>query len=273
MKQKSLRLIIIVALLSLGSLMSAVAQDQRVTLKLTGASLGEVFAAVEQQTTYRFAYRDATVSGARDVSINVSKATVGQVLDKALAGKNLQWRIVSDKTIVISDKAGKTSRKSGKTRVVNGTVRDVDGEPLPGASVKIKGTGDGVATDAEGRFTIAVPEKATLVVSYIGCLPSEVSAGGGGDVRVTLRDDATMLAEVVAVGYGTQRREELSSSVASVGKDQFVQIASPDAAALIRGKVAGLTVVQADGDPLSLSQIQLRGITTLWERHGAACAD
>lgn len=263
MKQASLRAFLFIAALTL--FLPAMAQEQRVTLSVSKARLSEVLTAIERQTTYRFSYRDATIDETPDITLRMRRATVRQVLDLALSGKNLDYDILSEKSIVLTGKAkrqGSAAATAGARRVT-GRVRGADGEPLPGATILVKGTGTGVVTDMDGRFVIDVPARATLTISYVGCETSEVRPDGKDNILVTLRDDATMLAEVVAVGYGTQRREELSSSVASVKEGQFAQISTPDAAALIRGKVAGLAIVQADGDPLSLSQIQLRGITTL----------
>lgn len=262
MKQASFRALLFIFALTL--FLPIMAQEQSVTLSVKNAPLSEVLTAIERQTSYHFSYRDVTLDPTADITLSVRRATVREVLDKALAGKNLSYTIISEKSIVLTNKVKRSgSSTASGNRKVSGVVRSADGEPLLGATVMVKGTGKGVATDIDGHFEIDAPARATLTISYVGCETSEVSVNGKDHIKVTLQDDATLLAEVVAVGYGTQRREELSSSVASIKEAQFAQVSTPDAAALIRGKVAGLTVVQADGDPLSLSQIQLRGITTL----------
>jgi TonB-linked SusC/RagA family outer membrane protein len=148
---------------------------------------------------------------------------------------------------------------------VSGTVVDNSGEPLIGVSIVIKSaTATGTVTDVNGKFSLPnVPSDAVLVVSYIGYVTQEVSVNGQSVLNISLAEDVQTLEEVVVVGYGTQRKEELTSSIASVKADRFVQASAPDAAALIRGKVAGLAVVSPDANPLSTSQIMLRGVTTL----------
>lgn len=146
---------------------------------------------------------------------------------------------------------------------ITGVISDINGEPIIGASVMVKGTSKGAITDLDGRFTIKDVKSATLTISYVGFISQEVKAQAGKMLTITLKEDSKMLNDVVVVGYGTQRKEELTSSVASVKAENFVQASSVDAASLVRGKIAGLTVVQADGNPLSTSQIMLRGVTTL----------
>lgn len=147
---------------------------------------------------------------------------------------------------------------------VTGTVKDTRGDEIIGASIIIKNKPTvGVITDMNGNFHISASSGDVLVVSYVGYVKQEITVGAERNLSIVLKEDSQILDEIVVVGYGTQRKEELTSAVTSVKSDKFVQASSVDAASLIRGKVAGLTVVQADGNPLSTSQIMLRGVTTL----------
>jgi len=146
---------------------------------------------------------------------------------------------------------------------VKGQIVDENGEPIIGATVMLKGTSKGAITDLNGNFTLENATKGTLIISYIGYITEEVQTNGQGSVNVVLKEDTKRLDEVVVVGYGTQRKEELSSSVMSVKSSEFVQATKPDVAGLIRGKVAGLAVISPDANPLSTSQVSLRGVATL----------
>lgn len=153
---------------------------------------------------------------------------------------------------------------SAQQSTIQGTVKDTNGEAIIGASITLKGnTGVGTITDLNGDFRISASAGDVLIFSYIGYTTQEVRATPGKSLDITMAEDSRILDEVVVVGYGTQRKEELTSSIASVKADQFVQVTTPNAAGLIRGKVAGLAVISTDGNPLSTSQIMLRGSTTL----------
>lgn len=147
---------------------------------------------------------------------------------------------------------------------LKGVVRDIDGNPIIGASVVEKGkSSNGTITDIDGNFELEVSAGSSVEVSYIGFRIQEITANSSRSLVVVLKEDTKLLDEVVVVGYGTQRKEELTSSVASIKSEDFVQVTAPDAAELIKGKVAGLTIVQTDANPLSTSQVMLRGVTTL----------
>lgn len=147
---------------------------------------------------------------------------------------------------------------------VTGTVKDARGDEIIGASIIIKNKPTvGVITDMSGNFQINASSGDVLVVSYIGYVKQEVVVGSEKKLSIILNEDSQTLDEIVVVGYGTQRKEELTSSIASVKADKFVQVTAPDAAGLIRGKIPGLAVISPDANPLSTSQILLRGVTTL----------
>lgn len=147
---------------------------------------------------------------------------------------------------------------------VSGTVTDESGTPLPGVGVRVKGSGTGAATDAAGRYSINIPGgQVILVFSYIGFTPQEIAVGSRTTVNVRLVAKETSLNAVVVVGYGTQKRERVTTAIASVKSENFVKGAVQDAAQLVRGKVAGLNVITPDANPTGTAQINLRGITTL----------
>jgi len=147
---------------------------------------------------------------------------------------------------------------------VSGTVTDESGTPLPGVNVRVKGEGNGTATNAAGKYSISIPDGvSTLIFSYVGYTPQEVPVGRRTTVNVRMTATETSLNAVVVVGYGTQKRERVTTAIASVKSENFVKGAVQDAAQLVRGKVAGLNVITPDANPTGMAQINLRGITTL----------
>ena len=151
-----------------------------------------------------------------------------------------------------------------QTVTITGIVKDKEGEPVIGANVLEKGTSNGVITNVDGEYTLKVKgTNPVLIVSYIGYKSQEITVGSQRKIDVTLADDTELLDEVVVIGYGTQRKGDVTSAISSVKKDDFIQGKVSDAADLIKGKVAGLVVSKGSGDPNSSSSIRLRGVITL----------
>lgn len=147
---------------------------------------------------------------------------------------------------------------------VTGKVKDSSGEPVIGASVVVKGNNTmGTITDFDGNFMLDVPAKSVLVISYIGYVTQEVPTTGKNSLEIVLKEDTKTLDEVVVIGYGTQRKGDVTSSVASVKADNFVKGAVKDVGQLIQGKVAGLAITNPNGDPTGSTQIRLRGTNTI----------
>ena len=146
---------------------------------------------------------------------------------------------------------------------VKGNVSDVKGEPIIGASIVLKdNTSVGTITDFDGNFSLDIPSlNSTLVISYIGYKTQEVSAKSS--LKIILEEDNEVLDEVVVIGYGVQRKGDVTSSVASVKADNFVKGAVKDVGQLIQGKVAGLAITNPSGDPTGTTQIRLRGTNTI----------
>jgi TonB-linked SusC/RagA family outer membrane protein len=149
-------------------------------------------------------------------------------------------------------------------KVLKGKVLDEDNAALPGVSIVVKGTSSGTITDPDGNFELKVDDQAaTLVLSFIGYITQEVVIGNKSSFDVIMAIDSKELTEVVVVGYGSQRKADITSSIVRVTQENFVKTPALDAGQLLQGKVAGLTISAPSGDPTQGSQILLRGNTTL----------
>lgn len=153
---------------------------------------------------------------------------------------------------------------------VNGVIVDNIDQPLIGATIIIKGTTNGTTSDLNGKFSIAVPKDSTLVVSFVGYLTEEIRISNQTNIRVVMVPDISKLDEVVivAVGYGTMRKADLTGAIASVSSDDLKKGVISSAEQVLQGKVAGLTVVQGTGDPSSGASLRLRGGTSLSASNG-----
>ena len=145
---------------------------------------------------------------------------------------------------------------------LNGTVTDVSGESVIGASVLEKGTTNGVITDIDGNFTLSVSPKATIIISYVGYAPQEIALNGRKELKVVLKEDTELLDEVVVIGYGTQKKSDVSGSVSSVSGDKLNNIPTANAETALQGMAPGLIVNFGSGAAGSTPSLQVRGVTT-----------
>ena len=151
-----------------------------------------------------------------------------------------------------------------QTKTISGQVVDSKGETIIGANIMEKGTTNGTITDFDGKFTLNVSSNATLVISYIGYQSVEIPASElKAGMKVTLKEDTEVMDEVVVIGYGTQRKGDVTSAISSVKSEDFTIGKVGDAADLIKGKVAGLSIAKGSGDPNATSTIRLRGVISV----------
>ena len=164
----------------------------------------------------------------------------------------------------VSATSGSAGLQQNDKKHVSGIVTDKSGAPVPGASVMIPGTTTGTVTGADGRYALDVPAGTrVLEVGSLGYATVQVTLGSASVYNVSLKEDSTLLQESVAIGYGTMKKTEVASAISSVKEENFVKTPGSNAADLIKGKVPGLVVNNPDGNPVSSTQISLRGATTL----------
>ena len=146
--------------------------------------------------------------------------------------------------------------------VVKGTVNDEAGEPIIGASVKVQGTKAGGITDFNGNFSVEADANSTLVISYIGYTTATIKVNGRNNIVVSLKEDAQTLNDVVVIGYGVQKKSDLTGAVASVKGDEIKNLSTTDAAAAMQGKVSGVQIINTSGDPTAGASIRVRGYSS-----------
>jgi len=248
----------------------ATGYSQTVTLSLKNAPVKKIFKEIIRQTGISIIYDENLFQRFERVSIFVKEEPVEKVLDRCFRNQPFKYKI-DNKTIFIlpyiSPPVINTSVATMEEKAaieVRGNVVNEKGEPLSNVSIIIKGTQTGVTTDARGAFSIIVPnEKAVLVFSYIGFLPQEIQVNNQSVLNIKLLEENTELVQVVAVGYGTQRKVDVTGAVAHVKADDFIKGSVKDAGQLLSGKVAGLSIITPSGDPTTPSQILLRGTATI----------
>ncbi len=241
------------------------AQQTRLTLKFEETRLENVLNVIENQSEFYFLYNQEYVDTDKSVSLDVKAVTIDEILSELFKDSEINYTI-SERQIVLTNVSKESGlNNSGQQTSVSGKVSDQSGAPLPGVTVIVKGTTTGAVTGINGDYIITdIPKEATLVFSFVGMKSQEILVGGNAVINVTLLDDAIGLEEVVAIGYGTVKKRELTGSVSSVKSEDFNVVASSDAMQLIQGKVAGLSITRTNGgDPTAGFEIRLRGSSSI----------
>ncbi len=241
---------------------------QRITKQYRNVPLKTVLAEVEKELQYSIIYKKDEVNERKQISRDFNNASLEEVLSTVL-DNGLTYSI-QGKMIVISKKKEEVRFvDQQKQQHIKGTVKDENGDPVAGANIVENGTTNGTITDSDGRFSLTVSENAKLNISYIGYAEKDIVLTKGQDILdIQLKEDSQALEEVVVVGYGTQTKREITGSITNVLSEDFNQGLSRNAADLLQGKVAGLTVHSGSGDVTSQSTIQLRGMSTLQNDQG-----
>ena len=257
MRKKILMSICFLAALILGTGRSAQAQDRLydVDLSMSGATVSSFTAALTGQTGVLFSYEtDLSSKSLGSVSIKQKQASLESILTRAFSGKGIAWKVVNNTVILTAEQP-----QDKGASVVSGRVVDSNGDPLPGAGVMIKGTTKGTTTDADGRYSLPVASNASLEFSFIGYTTQVVPVGGRSTVNVTLSDDQNVLDDVVVVGYGTQSRKTLSTSISKVDGEKLMDAPVSTVGDALKGKVTGLRIASNNNLPGESPRFLIRG--------------
>ena len=259
-------IIIKMTLILLTGLLSAVAFAQ-VSVTIERLPLKEALEEVEKQSGYSFFYSSLLPDQDAKVSVKAKDATIEYVMDTILEGLNISYEIKPDFQIVLSEKTQEEKAKqAAKTsRQISGIVIDASGMPVIGAGVTIEGTKKGTVTDAEGRYSIEVASgNCTLEFSCLGYQTVRVDAGKRNTVDVTLNEDSQFLDEVVVVGYGTQKKVNLTGSVSMIDSEEISTRPISSVSSGLQGLLPGVTVTNPTGQPgESGTTIRVRGVGTI----------
>jgi TonB-linked SusC/RagA family outer membrane protein len=249
--------LIFIVIFNLQSVASVYSQ-QKVTINLKSADFKTVISAIQKQTNYHFVFSERKIPVTRNVSINVENENVTTVLSKLLANSNFTYTLLENNLIVIT-----TKNEVVNNAIIHGSVLDEKGLPLPGVSVKIKGTTTGTVTDANGGFSINVPDNSVLIFSFIGYENQEISTKGKTTINVNMVPSSKSLNEVVVTALGIKKEErKLGYSVTTVGGDLLDIAKETNVANSLEGRVAGLQISGTNGGPGSSVRIMLRGVTS-----------
>jgi len=241
---------------------SVYAQQTKLSISLKDATVRDVLKTIESQSEFFFLYKNENIDVNRTVNVDVKGKSVEYLLDQIFKGTTVTYEVVN-RQIVLTDKGQGNSltQSQPQQKLIKGKVTDSSGASLPGVSVVVKGTTTGVVTDNSGNYSLTnIPENVTLQFSFVGMKMQEIAVSGKTTINVALAEDAIGIEEVVAVGYGTQRRVTMAGSVATVENKSIVNIPVTNTANTLAGKLPGLIAVQRGGQPgADKSEISIRG--------------
>lgn len=240
---------------------NAHSQNAKVSIHMNNVKLDKILNEIENQTDYLFIYNNQ-VDINKITSVKVKNEAVAQVLDKILSGTGINYELEGTH-IILTTEAIKDLHAQQQAKTVTGTVTDVSGEPIIGANIRIKGTTTGTITDIDGNFSIEAEPQSVIEVSYIGYLTQETVINNQKSIRFLLKEDTKTLDEVVVIGYGVQKKADLTGSVANINTEKLNTQSNANIGQALQGKIAGVDIVSQGGAPGSGTRIMVRGIGTL----------
>lgn len=246
--------------------------QEKITLYLKNTELKTVLKSIEQKTNVVFSYQKGVLATNEKLNLDIKDQTLESVLQQILTPRQISYQVIKANKIVLTRRIlGNLPEESEPKptptlldlqldQTVTGTVTDENGEGLPGVSILVKGTQKGTTTDANGKYKIDVPDaQAMLVFSYVGYLPQEVAIGNQNQLNVSLKVDTKALNEVVVVGYGTQKKRDLTGAISSISSRDIAETPSSNFLQNAQGRLAGVDIVRTNGNPGSAPTIRIRG--------------
>lgn len=243
-------------LLLFGALPGANAQHTLINLRLNNVTVEEVINKIEDQSDYRFLYNKGMVDVTTKVSIAVQNENIKAVLDKVFQKSGITW-LIKGKQIVLN----KAEHPQG--RIITGLVTDKHGEPVIGAAIMEKGTTKGTVTDMDGKFKLDAYPDATLIISYLGYKTQEIAIENRTNINVLMEENAKLLDEIVVVGYGTQKKVNLTGAITQITAEEMKDRPVTKMSQALQGIVPNLNIVFGSGQPGTSGRLNIRGTTSI----------
>jgi TonB-linked SusC/RagA family outer membrane protein len=249
------------------------AQATKLNLALENSSIREVLLEIEDNSEFRFLYNSKMVDVDRSVSVEFSDLTINKAMDKLFKGTEVDYRVI-DRQVVLFSENESFNNFDLQQRTVSGTVTDLGGQPLPGVTVLIKGTTQGTVTNSNGEYALtAVPDNAILVYSFVGMRSQEILAEDQTIINVTMEQDVIGIEEVVAIGYGSVKKSDLTGAVGTIQGDAIAERRTTQVSQALQGAMPGVMVTRNNNAPGSTATIRIRGITTIGENNPLIIVD
>ena len=239
---RKMKITLIVVLLSTVQIFAngVYSQNARFTLVKDNVTIENVLGTIEGQSEYYFLYNGKLVDVTQKISIKVENLNLEETLNELFRDTNIAYRIY-DRQVVLSPTESFNFSQQQKT--VSGKVSDSSGTSLPGVSVVVKGTTNGTITDANGKYSLTnIPANSTLQFSFVGMKTQEIGIVGKTSINVVLQEETIGIEEVIAVGYGTMKKSDLTGSLGNITAKEIENLPGANLLGAIQGKISGLTI-------------------------------
>ncbi|MCG6191013.1 TonB-dependent receptor [Maribellus maritimus] len=254
-----MRLTILLCFTIITSLNASVySQDAKLGLELKGKTISDAFEFIESNSNFRFFYNADFKDINRKIEFSTKDADIESMLNGLFADSNISYEIVGGNLIVLKVNSQQANLS------VSGKVVDKNGMALPGVTIVVKGTTQGTVTNADGVYSISnVPKDAILLFSFVGMKMQEIKVGNQTTINITMEANAIGIEEVVAIGYGTMKKSDLTGSIGSIGSDEISTRPVMSFDQSLQGRVAGVNVSQLNSEPGQTSTVRIRGGNSL----------
>lgn len=240
--------------------LNSYAQVTRLSLDLKSEMILNILKKIENQSEFYFMYDATVIDVNQKTGIHCDNQLLTEILDEIFLNKGITYKI-EDRQIALTKLNSVVSIQQIKT--VTGKVTDSNGQPLPGVTVVVKETTNGTVTDAEGNYSLTnIPEGEILLFSFIGMRTQEVIIGSQMNIDVVMKDEVIRLEEVVAVGYGVQKKSNITGAISSVKSDDIASRSTTSIVDAMAGKIAGVTIISTGGAPGSAGSMLIRGYSS-----------
>ncbi|HEY5822909.1 MAG TPA: TonB-dependent receptor [Cyclobacteriaceae bacterium] len=245
--------------------------DKEVTISIRNVELKNALNKLEKLVDAKFAYSPNIVRDMEKVTLNADKEKLGDLLSNLLGPMGISYQVIADRISlykpreVLSSSSAPVNFYEGVISIpVTGTITDDTGGPLPGVNILEKNTTNGTVTDGSGKYTINVAdENSVLVFSFIGYAQQEITVGNKSDITISLVPDVKSLEEVVVVGYGTQKKSDLTGAVGTIKTDEIQERQAPTVGQALAGRIPGVSVNMNSGRPGGQSSVRIRGFSSI----------
>jgi len=240
---------------------SGYSQATKLTLKMSDSKVIEVLDEIEEQSEFFFLFNQKLVDVERKVDIDVQEKSIDFILQNLFAGTNVNHMVIDRQIVLTTFKPELLARQQP---AVSGTVTDESDEPLPGVTVVVKGTTQGTVTNADGNYSLSnIPEDAILQFSFVGMLTQEVVVGDQTKINIEMAVDAIGIEEVVAIGYGTQKKKLVTGATSRIEGNTIEKLNSTNPIKALQSTTSGINITKVSGSPGADYKFFIRGIGTI----------